>query len=197
MQLLIVRLPLVEGSAEVAIEGSVPDLKQKVGADRGPTHLLLLDYSPGDHLVDRGFHEGGSDACRSACRSRILRFGEPVTAEEIVLGQELYAANCASCHGADLEGQPDWKRRLESGRMPAPPHDETGHTWHHADRQLFTIMKVGVGGVVPGYESDMPAFEGVLTDEEIRAVLAFIKSTWPDRQRAFQADVTANDEGGS
>lgn len=123
--------------------------------------------------------------------------GEPVTADKLTLGQELYAANCASCHGANLEGQPDWKRRLESGRMPAPPHDETGHTWHHADGQLFTITKLGVGGVVPGYESDMPAFEGVLTDEEIRAVLAYIKSTWPARQRAFQADVTANDEGGS
>ncbi|MEM9762953.1 MAG: cytochrome c, partial [Pseudomonadota bacterium] len=104
---------------------------------------------------------------------------------------------CASCHGADLEGQPDWKRRLDSGRMPAPPHDETGHTWHHADRQLFTITKLGLGAVVPDYESDMPAFEGVLTDREIRAVLAFIKSTWPGRQRAFQAEVTANDRGGS
>ena len=123
--------------------------------------------------------------------------GEPVTADEIALGQELYAVNCASCHGADLEGQPDWKRRLDNGRMPAPPHDETGHTWHHADRQLFTITKLGVGGVVPGYESDMPAFEVVLTDEEIRAVLAYIKSTWPERQRSFQADVTAGDEGGS
>ena len=123
--------------------------------------------------------------------------GEPVTADEIALGQKFYATNCASCHGAKLEGQPDWKRRLDSGRMPAPPHDETGHTWHHADRQLFTITKLGVGGVVPGYESDMPAFEGVLTDGEIRAVLAFIKSTWPDRQRALQMDVTAKDEGGS
>ena len=123
--------------------------------------------------------------------------GEPVTADELALGQDLYAANCASCHGADLEGQSDWKRRLDNGRMPAPPHDESGHTWHHADRSLFTITKLGVGGVVPGYESDMPAFEGVLTDEEIRAVLAFVKSTWPDRQRDFQADVTANDGGGS
>ncbi|MET4702073.1 mono/diheme cytochrome c family protein [Constrictibacter sp. MBR-5] len=123
--------------------------------------------------------------------------GKPVTADEIALGQKFYAANCASCHGAKLEGQPDWKRRLDSGRMPAPPHDETGHTWHHADRQLFTITKLGVGGVVPGYESDMPAFEGVLTDGEIRAVLAFIKSTWPDRQRALQMNVTAKDEGGS
>lgn len=137
-------------------------------------------------------HQGGA-----ARPDGVTFLGEPVTADELALGQDLYAANCASCHGTDLEGQPDWKRRLDNGRMPAPPHDEKGHTWHHADRSLFAITKLGVGGVVPGYESDMPAFEGVLTDEEIRAVLAFVKSTWPDRQRAFQAEVTANDKGGS
>lgn len=123
--------------------------------------------------------------------------GAPVTAEQIELGQEVYAANCASCHGANLEGQPDWRRRKANGRMPAPPHDASGHTWHHADRPLFTITKLGVGAVVPGYESDMPAFEGILSDDEIAAVLAFIKSTWPERERGFQAEVTANDEGGS
>lgn len=123
--------------------------------------------------------------------------GAPVTAEQIELGQEVYAANCASCHGANLEGQPDWRRRNENGRMPAPPHDASGHTWHHADRPLFTITKLGVGAVVPGYESDMPAFEGILSDDEIMAVLAWIKSTWPERERGFQAEVTANDGGGS
>lgn len=123
--------------------------------------------------------------------------GEAVTAEQIETGRQLYAANCASCHGANLEGQPDWKRRLENGRMPAPPHDESGHTWHHSDQDLFTITKRGVEAIVPGYESDMPAFDGVLSDAEIAAVLAYIKSTWPERQRAFQASVTANDEGGS
>jgi mono/diheme cytochrome c family protein len=123
--------------------------------------------------------------------------GTPVTAEQVALGQDLYGANCASCHGANLEGQPDWRRRNENGRMPAPPHDESGHTWHHADRQLFTITKLGVSAIVPGYESDMPAFEGILSDDEIAAVLAFIKSTWPERERGFQAEVTANDRGGS
>nr|WP_111299437.1 cytochrome c [Paracoccus saliphilus] len=120
--------------------------------------------------------------------------GEPVTAADIALGQEIYAVNCASCHGRDLEGQPDWKRRLENGRMPAPPHDETGHTWHHADSQLFTITKLGVGAVVEGYESDMPAFEGILTDAEIRSVLGYIKSTWPERERGFQAEVTGDEK---
>lgn len=119
--------------------------------------------------------------------------GAPVTAEEISRGREVYANTCAACHGVNLEGQPDWKRRLEDGRMPAPPHDASGHTWHHADRQLFTITKLGVGAIVPGYESDMPAYDGILTDAEITAVLAYIKSTWPERERGFQAEVTAND----
>ena len=120
--------------------------------------------------------------------------GEPVTADEIAVGSALYAENCASCHGANREGQPDWKRRHEDGHMPAPPHDETGHTWHHSDQDLFTITKRGVEAVVPGYESDMPAFEGILSDGEIEAVLSYIKSTWPERQRTFQAEVTANEE---
>ncbi|WP_324288662.1 c-type cytochrome [Hoeflea alexandrii] len=77
-----------------------------------------------------------------------------------------------------------------------PPHDESGHTWHHSDQDLFDITKLGVGGVVAGYESDMPAFEDILSDEEIAAVLAFIKSTWPERQRESQARVTAKAGGG-
>ncbi|MBI1260617.1 MAG: c-type cytochrome [Rhizobiales bacterium] len=123
--------------------------------------------------------------------------GQPVTSEQIALGQKVYGEYCASCHGVNLEGQPDWKRRLENGRMPAPPHDESGHTWHHSDQDLFAITKLGVGGVVPGYESDMLAFGEILSDEEIAAVLAFIKSTWPERQRDVQARITAKEGGGS
>ena len=123
--------------------------------------------------------------------------GYPVTDEQITLGRQVYAQNCASCHGAELQGQPDWRRRLSNGRMPAPPHDESGHTWHHSDQDLFDITKLGVGGIVAGYESDMPAFEDILSDEEIAAVLAFIKSTWPERQRESQARVTGKDGGGS
>lgn len=119
--------------------------------------------------------------------------GEPVTVEQVALGRTAYAENCASCHGANLEGQPDWKRRLDNGRMPAPPHDESGHTWHHSDKALFTITKGGIGAVVPDYESDMPAFGSKLSDEEIAAVLAYIKSTWPDRQRAYQAERSKDD----
>ena len=107
--------------------------------------------------------------------------------ERMALGQKLYSEHCAACHGADLQGQPNWQVPLPNGRMPAPPHDESGHTWHHPDQELFTITKHGLAAVVPDYESDMPAFEGILSDEEIAAVLAYIKNTWPKREREYQA----------
>ena len=92
-------------------------------------------------------------------------------------------------------GQPDWRRRGPNGRMPAPPHDETGHTWHHGDEQLFRITRDGVAAVVGGnYESDMPGFGEILTDDEILSVLDYIKSTWPERERAYQAQVSAQDQ---
>lgn len=111
---------------------------------------------------------------------------------EIAEGQAIYAEYCAACHGGNLEGQPDWQTRLANGRLPAPPHDETGHTWHHPDQDLFRIVKEGVAAIVPGYETDMPAFGGILTDAEIDAVLAFIRSTWPEDQRVYQEARTAD-----
>lgn len=136
---------------------------------------------------------------RPAAPGPVEFLGQEVDAETLRHGQELYAENCASCHGANLEGQPDWKRRLPNGRMPAPPHDASGHTWHHPDQDLFLITREGVDAIVPGYESDMPAFRDILTDDEIRAVLAYIKNTWPERERQFQTEVTRNaaEEDGS
>ena len=106
-------------------------------------------------------------------------------------GKAVYDAQCASCHGAKLEGQPNWRERLPNGRFPAPPHDATGHTWHHADELLFNITKNGIEPYAPaGYKSDMPAFRGRLSDDDIRAVIAYIKSTWPEEQRKLQAEAT-------
>lgn len=111
---------------------------------------------------------------------------DPSDSAQVALGRTLYAEHCASCHGANLEGQPDWRTRKADGRMPAPPHDATGHTWHHSDRQLFEMTKKGPSAMVPGYRSDMPGFEGILSDREIKAVLSYIYSTWPPEIRERQ-----------
>ena len=107
-------------------------------------------------------------------------------------GQALYEQNCASCHGLNLEGQANWRKPLPNGRLPAPPHDAAGHTWHHPDDILFRITKEGTAAVVGGgHKSDMPGFGNVLTDTEIQAVLAYIKSKWPEKQRAYQEEVSS------
>jgi mono/diheme cytochrome c family protein len=106
-------------------------------------------------------------------------------------GAALYVEHCAACHGPELEGQPDWRSPLPSGRLPAPPHDASGHTWHHSDAVLFRVVKEGTAAVVGGgYESDMPGFGDLLSDAEIRDVLAYIKSTWPERERDYQETVS-------
>lgn len=105
----------------------------------------------------------------------------PTDQAQVSLGEAVYRERCANCHGADLEGQPNWRIRMPNGRLPAPPHDGSGHTWHHPDEVLFDITKQGLRPFAPpGYQSDMPAFEGVLRDEEIRAVIAYIMSRWPE-----------------
>ena len=107
-------------------------------------------------------------------------------------GAALYAQHCAACHGAQLEGQPDWQVADENGVLPAPPHDASGHTWHHDDAMLKDYIRRGGQAVLNdlgvSMTSGMPAFGELLTDSDIAAVLGFIKSTWPDRIRAIQAE---------
>ncbi|GLR82267.1 c-type cytochrome [Azospirillum oryzae] len=113
---------------------------------------------------------------------------DPTDAAQVARGKMVYAEQCASCHGTRLEGQTNWQSRKADGRLPAPPHDATGHTWHHPDEDLFRITKQGIAAFAPpGYSSDMPAFGGKLSDADIWAVLAFIKSSWPEDIRRRHA----------
>ncbi len=117
---------------------------------------------------------------------------DPTDAELVALGERVYAEQCASCHGANLEGQPNWQQRLPTGGFPAPPHDETGHTWHHPDRMLFEIIKHGGQKHAPAnFQSNMPAFGDALSDREIWAVLAYIKSRWSPTILARQERMNA------
>ena len=119
---------------------------------------------------------------------------DPRDTARVALGSKVYTQHCAACHGAKLEGQPNWKQRLPNGRLPAPPHDDSGHTWHHTDEVLFAITRNGAVPpyAPPGYESDMPAFKGKLSDDEIWAVLAYIKSHWTQHVLPARAEMMRN-----
>jgi mono/diheme cytochrome c family protein len=105
---------------------------------------------------------------------------------QIAAGEKLYAENCASCHRADLSGDPNWMIPDENGVYPPPPHDATGHTWHHDDGLLLGIIRDGL----EGFPSGMPTFTGILTDDGILSILEFLKSNWGDEERTFQWQAT-------
>ncbi|WGH79229.1 c-type cytochrome [Jannaschia ovalis] len=124
----------------------------------------------------------------------LLRHEDPRT---VALGRAVYDAQCAACHGADLAGQPDWRQRGPDGLLPAPPHDASGHTWHHPSEMLIALTKAGPAAMVGGgYESAMPGFGEVLSDAEIAAALAYIKSTWPPEIVAAHDEIDARHAAG-
>ena len=120
-------------------------------------------------------------------------FIDPADQTLVMQGKAIYANNCATCHGASLQGQANWRERMPNGKLPAPPHDKSGHTWHHPDPMLIDMVKNGLvpGKTAPaGYVSDMPAYSAILSDDEIIAVLAYIKSAWPAKVLQAQKEVT-------
>ena len=123
--------------------------------------------------------------------------GPPLDAEAVRVGALVYGRHCASCHGARGEGASDWKRADARGVLPPPPHDSTGHTWHHADGLLFRIVDRGTAAALGdpslAARTAMPPFGDSLSAAEIRAVLTYIKTWWTPEQRAMQVEASRDD----
>ena len=122
----------------------------------------------------------------------VVFVGYELDNRDINNGRILYKQQCASCHGTNLEGQPNWQRIGPDGIFPAPPHDASGHTWHHDTRFLFDYTKRGGKALLEARgvtvaKSGMPGFGNALADDEIHDILAYIRSTWPERIQNIQA----------
>ena len=117
----------------------------------------------------------------------------PGDADYVKLGQQIYLEQCASCHGVNLEGQAGWRDKMVDGMRLAPPHDKSGHTWHHPDKLLYQLTKYGFAAMIGSdYKVSMPVYDGILTDREIIAALSYIKSTWPDDVRQIHDKINAD-----
>lgn len=135
---------------------------------------------------------------RTSSNDPVVINGTPVppvptlNADRVAQGAVLYAQSCASCHGAKLEGVPNWKKTLPDGSLPPPPHDSSGHTWHHADALLLRII---ADGGDPAFNSKMPAFKDKLTVDQMHLILDFIKNSWDKASREFQWWMTVTNAG--
>jgi mono/diheme cytochrome c family protein len=107
------------------------------------------------------------------------------TAAQLAQGQVIFSDHCAACHGPHGEGVADWKTPDENGFYPAPPINGTAHAWHHSLKVL--LRTINMGGEPLG--GSMPAFQGRLTAQEQRLVIAAFQHYWPDNVYAQWHDI--------
>ncbi|HLU11317.1 MAG TPA: cytochrome c [Oceanobacillus sp.] len=105
-------------------------------------------------------------------------------------GQYNYNYYCGHCHGYNGEGQlaSTIPRAREMGLHLVPPQDATGHTWEHPDQLLIRVIQDGIPN--PLMQFPMPGFKDILTEQEIRNILAYIRLWWTEPQRAHQRGAT-------
>ena len=103
-----------------------------------------------------------------------------------MVGERLYQQHCASCHGQDLTGATNWRTPNADGSYPPPPHDASGHTWHHSDDTLIDLIRHGSD--FP--QTRMPAFGDRLSENEVASILEFLKASWGEQERSYQWQIT-------
>lgn len=109
---------------------------------------------------------------------------KPVTPDQIVDFDKLYAANCAGCHGA-------------AGKLgPAPPLNDTLFAAIIPDEELLRVIRHGRTG------TPMPAFStasgGSLTEAQVKLLADGVKSHWSSKaplQQTTPAYAVAKREG--
>ena len=107
----------------------------------------------------------------------------------VTSGRAIYRQYCASCHGANAEGAKNWQERDQHGELPAPPHDTKGHTWRHSDAELYHMVEKGWRDPFNKTKRlTMPGFGEVLSPEQIRDVITYLKTLWTSEQRSFQSE---------
>ena len=89
----------------------------------------------------------------------------PHTDEAIEAGRNAYQTYCVTCHGATAAGDGP----AAAGQSPPPANLLEGHALYHADAEFFNWIRNGKPG------TDMPAFSGNLTDEEIWSTVHYIR----------------------
>ena len=99
-----------------------------------------------------------------ACGSNGSQVDTPTQVPDLVAaGADLYAANCAECHGTDLRGTDKGPSHLSEVYEPG----------HHGDGAFLLAVQRGSRAHHWPF-GDMPPIEGLSTDD-VEAIVAFVR----------------------
>ncbi|MEX2468945.1 MAG: cytochrome c [Pseudohongiellaceae bacterium] len=103
--------------------------------------------------------------------------GRWYSAAQMEQGAQVFAQNCAVCHGERAQGlSDDWRQRLDDGSLPPPPLNGSAHAWHHPLPVLLQVINQG-GAEFGG---KMPGFAELLSEQERLAAIAYFQSFWSE-----------------
>ena len=95
-------------------------------------------------------------------------------------GAHTYVTRCASCHGLEGKGQPDWMPPLAGATSALAKENASA-----INITLNGSQRVVAANVADAYR--MPAFREQLSDQEIAEVLTFVRGTWGNQGGAVDA----------
>ncbi|MBZ0299878.1 MAG: cytochrome c, partial [Anaerolineae bacterium] len=90
------------------------------------------------------------------------------TTDATTQGRQVFERICAQCHGANGEG--------DANALRAPSLNASGEAWRHSQRRIRRIIENG-GRV-------MPPLRDQLSEAEIEAVIAYLRTLWTSEQLA-------------
>lgn len=85
-------------------------------------------------------------------------------------GEQLYQAYCTQCHGVSGDG-----KGINSAQMTVMPrnHSDTAEMSARTDTELFKV--IAQGGPSVNKSVLMPAWGGVLSDDEIKQLVSYLR----------------------
>ncbi|MBC4938427.1 c-type cytochrome [Pseudomonas lactis] len=113
---------------------------------------------------------------------------QAVTARSEAPGAHTYATRCASCHGLDGKGQPDWMPPLAGATSALAKENASA-----INITLNGSQRVITAGLPDAYR--MPAFREQLSDQEIADVLSYVRGTWGNHGGAVDAKAVSKLRG--
>lgn len=113
---------------------------------------------------------------------------QAVAAVQDAPGAHTYATRCASCHGLDGKGLPEWMPPLAGATSALAKENASA-----INITLNGSQRVVAAGVPDAYR--MPAFREQLTDQEIAEVLSYVRGTWSNNGGAVDAKAVSKLRG--
>jgi high-affinity iron transporter len=154
---------------QAALVGEADALAAAIVAKADAAKVAQLAKSLGDHLI-------------AAYPLPLV----PAAAPDAKVGASVYAAQCASCHGATGKGDGPLAARLDPKPIAFADRERASH------RSVFALYQIVSQGI-PG--TSMPAF-GQLTDAQRWAVASYLGQFAHDPQQAARGkDLYARDVG--